>query len=77
MSETDDDAMVRADILFGSIKIVPVYRIDGDRLQTGGYSITYDQHGVEVSRTKPTFHCSITGMWQNSMHMLVDYEQLP
>jgi len=46
MSET------KVNILYGRVKIIPTYRVEGDTLIAGGYSITYDGDGNEVSRTK-------------------------
>ena len=43
--------------IFGLIKIVPTERWEGDILILGGYSITYDQNGKEVSRTADTENC--------------------
>ena len=47
--------MIRLEYLFGHIEIVTTSKWEGPYRQIlGGYSITYDQHGKEVSRTQDT-----------------------
>lgn len=57
-------------------KIVSVYKIEGDTLRLGGYSIKYDENGEEISRTEPAFSGSITGPWQQHLKLLIGYEEL-
>lgn len=40
------------DVLYGHVEIVQTHKVEGDTLICGGYSITYDGDGKEVSRTK-------------------------
>ena len=44
---------------FGYVKLFNTRRIEGDTLYFGGYSIKYDQNGLEVSRTPNTEYCSL------------------
>lgn len=38
---------------FGRKQLFQFYRMEGNRMQAYGYSITYDSDGVEVSSTEP------------------------
>jgi len=43
-------------IIFGSVKSIETRRFEGRDMIAGSYAVTYDIHGVEVSRTEPSDH---------------------
>ena len=54
VASTDGNVYVIPETFFGHVQIVATHRWEGNTLIVGGYSITYDQHGKEVSRTPDT-----------------------
>lgn len=50
------------DILYGSVQIVSTYKVEGDRVFLGGYSIHRDQYGAEVSRTPNEWNLTMTNV---------------
>lgn len=45
--------------LRGYKRLVTTQKVEDDRLWLGGYSITYDEHGNEVSRSDNEWNCSV------------------
>lgn len=43
----------------GWVQLIQVQKVENGRLYFGGYSIRYDYHGNEVSRTPVTWNCSL------------------
>ena len=54
-----DDAMINVQCLFGHVELVQVRKYENGRLHLGGYSITRDRDGKEVSRTETTWNGSL------------------
>jgi hypothetical protein len=52
---------IKINILYGSIKIVPTYKIDGETVYFGSYAIHFDMDGRETSRTNNSW----TGVMTN------------
>lgn len=41
------------------VVLVQTQEREGSKIRLGGYSITYDRHGNEISRTENTWHVSL------------------
>lgn len=53
------DILINLDVMFGSIQLVSTERREGMDLVIGGYSITRDRNGAEVSRTENQDYCRL------------------
>lgn len=59
-----DDTLINLDLCFGSVEIITTERREGNALVLGGYSITRDRHGREVSRTEDRETCRMTNYFE-------------
>ena len=57
------DEKFKVNIIFGHVEIKQFHKFENGRLVSYGYSINYDRHGKEISRTKPIPSGSIG--WSN------------
>jgi hypothetical protein len=50
----------KVDLLFGFVELVPVQEVRRDGIYGGGYAITRDYRGNEISRTQTQWYSKLT-----------------
>lgn len=50
---------MKADLIFGSVRLVQTRKVEGSKIYMGGYAIHLDRDGKEIRRTEPQWHCTL------------------
>jgi hypothetical protein len=56
MCQVTESSAIMIDVFYGYMKLVHVRERHGSRIWLGGYSITFDREGNEISRTPVTWN---------------------
>jgi hypothetical protein len=62
MTTASSAAASAINMFCGSIKLISTYKVEGETVYLGGYSIRLDRDGHEVSRTENSWNCAITNV---------------
>lgn len=70
------DAASAVDFIYGSLKIVPTYKIDGSTIYLGSYSIFLDRYGCETNRTGNSWTLTINNVPGTCLPLLAHCERI-